>query len=125
MADVNKEAEDNALIKTDSKKTKKEARRIRSEIVTRRSMVMKPLENEIKDIEMRIMTLEADLDDYNRLMQDASQQGDGTRIQSLSQDIYRVRSLIDELFDKLEVSVNERDKKRLQFEREIADLGLE
>jgi len=88
-------------------------------------MVIKPLESEIKTIEMRIMTLEADLEDYNRLMQEASQQGDGTQIQSLSRDIHRVRALIDEFFDKLEVSVNELDKKRLQFEKEMADLGLE
>ena len=120
-----KEADDNGIVKTGLKITKKEARKMRSEIVTRRSMVMKPLEKEIQDIEERIMTLEADLEDYNRLMQDASLQGNGKQIQSLSQDIHRASTSIDQLFIKLEASMNKLDEERLQFKKELAALELE
>jgi ATP-binding cassette, subfamily F, member 3 len=105
--------------------TKKEARKIRSEIITKRSKVMKPLENKIEDIEKKIMIGEAALEEYNRSMQDASQKGDGKQIQSLSQDIHRVRLSIDQLFDELEAVMQKLDEERLLFEKEMADLEME
>jgi len=105
--------------------TKKEARKIRSAIITKRSKVMKPLENKIEDIEKKIMTMESDLEEYNQSMQDASQKGDGKQIQSLSQDIHRVQTSINQLFDELEKAMKKLDEERLLFEKEMADLELE
>ncbi|MBW2219433.1 MAG: ATP-binding cassette domain-containing protein [Deltaproteobacteria bacterium] len=110
---------------SNEKITKKEVRKIRSAIITKRSKVLKPLEKKIEDIESEIVAMEVGLEEFNRLMQEASLAGDGKWIQTISQDIHRCRTSIDHLFDELEAIMKQLEKERIIFEKEMAALESE
>jgi len=101
---------------------KKEMRRKRSEIITRRSKTARPLEKRISRIENDIESCEVELKHLNHDMQQASQDQDGARISELSQSIHACQSKIDKLFDELETASDELDSQNAVFERELRQL---
>jgi len=105
-----------------TKLTKKEMRRRRSELVTQRAGVLKPLEQSILQTENDIEKHEKALDELNAAMQAASQAQDGVKIAQLSQSIHRCRSEIDRLFDELEEQTDVLDKQRVVFENRMEQL---
>jgi ATP-binding cassette subfamily F protein 3 len=107
---------------TNAKLAKKEMRRKRSEIITRRSKTVRPLEKRITRLENDIESHEVELEDLNKYMLQASQDQDGTRISELSQFIHACQSKIDNLFDELETASDEFDSKNAEFERELRQL---
>jgi ATP-binding cassette subfamily F protein 3 len=107
----------------EAKAAKKERRRKRSEIISRRSKTVKPLENRITRLETDIESQEFVLDNLNQQMQQASQNKDGTKIEKLSQSMHSCQSAIQELFDKLEKASDELDAQKAEFERELQQLG--
>jgi ATP-binding cassette subfamily F protein 3 len=74
-------------LNTDSstKRTKKELRRQRSEIISERSRTAKPLQERIIKVENRMEKEEAELGRLNLSMQQAAQDQDGSRITEISQ----------------------------------------
>ena len=98
-------------------------RRKRSEIITRRSKTVRPLEKRISRIENDIESCEVELENLNNDMQQASQDQDGTRISELSQSIHACQSKIDKLFDELETATDELDSQNAVFERELRAAG--
>jgi len=108
-----------------TKLTKKEIRRRRSELVTERAGVLKPLEQSILQTENDIEKHEKTLDELNATIQAASQAQDGAKIAQLSQSIHRCRSEIDRLFDELEEQTNVLDKQRAVFENRMEQLESE
>jgi ATP-binding cassette subfamily F protein 3 len=101
---------------------KKEMRRKRSEIISRRSKTARPLEKRISRIEDDIESCEAELKTLNNDMQQASQDQDGARIGELSQSIHACQLKIDTLFDELETASDELDSLNTIFERELREL---
>jgi len=106
-----------------AKLAKKEMRRKRSEIITRRSKAVRPLDKRITRLENDIESHEVELENLNNYMQLASQDQDGTRISELSQSIHACQSNIDKLFDELETATDELDSQNAVFERELQLLG--
>jgi ATP-binding cassette subfamily F protein 3 len=104
---------------TMTKLTKKEIRRRRSELVTERAGVLKPLEQSIWQAENDIEKHEKALDELNAAMQAASQAQDGVKIAQLSQSIHRCRSEIDRLFDELVEQTDVLDKQKTVFENKM------
>ena len=102
-----------------AKAAKKEIRRKRSEIMTRRSKTVRPLEKRITRIEDDIESHEVELEDLNNYMQQASQDQDGIRISELSQSIHACQSKIDMLFEELETTSDELDSQKAVFEVEL------
>ncbi|WP_281491999.1 ABC-F family ATP-binding cassette domain-containing protein [Desulfosarcina cetonica] len=82
--------------------TKKELRRLRSEIITEKSKVLKPMEDAIAAAEREIETNETRLEQLNQEMVEASQEGDGPRIASLSQAIRGCQEIIETRFAEME-----------------------
>lgn len=105
-----------------ARSAKKEMRRKRSEIITRRSKTVRPLEKRITRLENDIESHEVELADLNNYMQQASQDQDGTRISELSQSIHACQSKIDKLFDELEIASDKLDRQNAVFERELKQL---
>jgi ATP-binding cassette subfamily F protein 3 len=105
-----------------TKLTKKEMRRRRSELVTARAGVLKPLEQSVLQTENDIEKHEKALDELNAAMQAASQAQDGVKIAQLSQSIHRCRSEIDRLFDELVEQTDVLDKQRVVFENRMEQL---
>ena len=106
-----------------AKLAKKEMRRKRSEIITRRSKAVRPLDKRITRLENDIESHEVELENLNNYMQLASQDQDGTRISEISQSIHACQSNIDKLFDELETATDELDSQNAVFERELQLLG--
>jgi len=102
-----------------AKTAKKEMRRKRSAIITRRSKSVRPLEKRIARLENDIESSENELESLNNFMQKASQDQDGARISELSQSIHACQSKIDTLFDELEVTTDELDSQNAVFAREL------
>lgn len=106
-----------------AKLAKKEMRRLRSEILARRSKTVRPLQKRITRLENAIESHEVELENLNNDMQLASQDQDGNRISELSQSIHACQSNIDKLFDELETATDEMDSQHAVFDRELRQLG--
>ena len=108
-----------------SKLSKKELRRRRSEIIAMRGKIIKPLEKRIAVIENNIESHEKKLNEFNEAIQEASQQQNGSKIGELSQSIHTCRLAIDNLFDELEDLTDKLDKQSTEFEKklEMLDTG--
>ena len=108
-----------------AKLIKKEIRRRRSELVTERAGVLKPLEQSVLQTENDIEKHEKTLDELNAAIQAASQAQDGAKIAQLSQSIHRCRSEIDRLFDELEEQTNVFEKQKAIFENKMKQFESE
>jgi len=105
--------------KSGKKITKKGIRHRRSEIITERSKVLKPIEQRIAQVEDDIETYEKDLSQFNVEMQEASQVKSGKRILELSQAIHHCKTAIDKLFDELGKLSTTLEEKRATFEKKL------
>lgn len=101
--------------KSGTKLTKKELRRQRSEIISKRSKLIRPVEKKIVRTESDIELNEKKLDDLNAAIVEASGVGDGKKIAEISRSIHHCQSLIDQCFDKLENLYKEKEKLELEF----------
>ncbi|NNL75941.1 MAG: ABC-F family ATP-binding cassette domain-containing protein, partial [Desulfobacterales bacterium] len=108
-----------------AKRSKKEMRRQRSEIISRRAKVTGPLEKRIVQLENDIEAREVELDQLNKRMQQATQKQDGPLIVELSQAIHTCQSAIDQLFVKLEKITHEFDSHHAVFETQLKQLESE
>lgn len=105
-----------------SKPAKKEIRQRRSEIITERGRVLKPLKQGIVKAEGDIEKFEDELEELNQAMQKASQNHDGKKIAELSRSIHKCRSEIDSLFDRLEELTETLEERRGQFDKKFEEL---
>jgi len=104
------------------KLSKKEIKRLRSEIISQRSRALKPIEQHILGLENEIEANEKQLNQLSFEMMEASQANNGSRIEKLSQDIYNCRSTIDRLFEELESITNDFEKQSAVFSKKIGEL---
>jgi ATP-binding cassette subfamily F protein 3 len=98
---------------------KKDLRRARSEIITRRYKETKHLETRMKRIEAEIMAKETE----HRAAQDgiveASTSGDGKRIAEYSKEFHRLTGEIEALYAELETVTNEFEAISAKYEKEL------
>jgi ATP-binding cassette subfamily F protein 3 len=102
--------------------TKKEKRRRRSEIITERSKIQKPLEERIVQVEDEIENHEKELNELNDAMMEATQAQDGKRIEKISRSIHRGQAAIDRLFTELEELTTNLEKQAVIFEERLSEL---
>lgn len=108
------------------KLSKKELRKARSEIVTRRSRALRPLEQDISRIEAAIEEEEDKILSLTDEMQQASMSGAAQRIGALSQEIGKRQARVDDLYESLEIQTETFETQKSRFDDEIAALeGLE
>jgi ATP-binding cassette subfamily F protein 3 len=105
----------NALIKL----SKKEVRRRRSEFITERARILKPLEQRLHRTENHIAKKEETLAELHATMQTATQAGDGSRITELSKSIHRCQVDIERLYDELVKSSSVFEAKKAIFEEKL------
>ena len=96
--------------KSGAKLTKKELRRQRSEIISKRSKLIRPVEKKIVRAEGDIELNEKKLDDLNAAILEASRVGDGKKIAEISRSIHYCQSVIDQCFDELENLYKKKEK---------------
>jgi ATP-binding cassette subfamily F protein 3 len=95
---------------------KKDLRKLRSDIITRRSKEIKPIEDMIAEIEGLISEKEESLKTKNTEIIRVSEEGKSREIEMLSKEIHSLKKEIDELFEKYESLNISLDEKRVYFE---------
>ncbi|MFH1154563.1 MAG: ABC-F family ATP-binding cassette domain-containing protein [Pseudomonadota bacterium] len=104
------------------KVSKKELRKVRSDIIAERSRLLGPLQKAIDKTEKAIETSETLLTELSHQMQEASEAKDGKRIAELACDIGRCQDRIDRLFKDLERDTEVFDRQNLVFEIKLSEL---
>jgi len=102
---------------------KKELRKLRSEIVSERGKVTKPIEKKIARAEDDIVVQEKEIERINARMLEASQAGDGQKIAKLSQTIHNCQTIIDKRFEEMEKLTAELEAHNAVFDQRLAELG--
>jgi ATP-binding cassette subfamily F protein 3 len=101
---------------------RKDLRRVKAELIDRRSRVLGPLHARISGVEATIMRLEQEMEADTRKLIDASVKGDGDSIKSLSKSVHESRARIDSLFDELETLTAEVETKSRDFAEQLETL---
>lgn len=101
---------------------RKEMKRQRAEIITRRSRALSPLQKEIDHIETSIIRLEEQIDTDSEALLKATQLGQGKSIVDLSLAIHNNRKSIEDLFQELESVSVKHHEKSTEFEEELKAL---
>jgi ATP-binding cassette subfamily F protein 3 len=104
---------------------KKDLRRRRSEIISERSRIVKPLQERIIKVENQMENEEAELASLNLSMQQAAQDQDGARISEISQALHSCQHTIDRLFDDLEALTRNLETRNAEFETRLNQLDSE
>jgi ATP-binding cassette subfamily F protein 3 len=105
-----------------TKRTKKELRRQRSEIIAERSRVLKPFQERIIKVENQMEQEEAELGRLNQSMQQAAQDQDGSRITEISRALHACQQTIAGLFEELDELTRDLDARNAQFEARLNKL---
>jgi ATP-binding cassette subfamily F protein 3 len=124
MSAVN-QRQQNLNTKASPKLTKKDLRRQRSEIISERSRIVKPLQKRIIKVENQMENEEAELARLNLSMQQAAQDQDGARITEISQALHSCQQTIDRLFDELEELTRDLETRKAEFETRLNQLDAE
>ncbi|HRX48901.1 MAG TPA: ATP-binding cassette domain-containing protein [Spirochaetota bacterium] len=101
---------------------KKDMRKLRSDIITRRSKELKPLEVRTQKVETLISEKENLLEKKNSEMIEAAGVKTGKEIETLSKEIHSLQREIETLFDEYEQLHTELDEKKNFFESELKRL---
>jgi ATP-binding cassette, subfamily F, member 3 len=102
--------------------SKKEMRQKKSEIIAGRSKVITPIQREITRIENAIEEKEARIQTVNENLLIASQEQDGTKIQTLAKELADIEREVDTLFEALEHQMDEMEIKKKSFDQELNEL---
>ncbi|HOD13985.1 MAG TPA: ABC transporter ATP-binding protein, partial [Spirochaetota bacterium] len=98
---------------------RRDARKLRADILSRKSKSINPLKTKISEVESDIERKERRLTALNNDIIAASGIGKGETIAQLSREIHQMRNEIDSLFDELEVLITELEVKVQEFDREM------
>jgi len=104
------------------KAARKELRRRRSEVGTRRTRALKPLEDQMKRLERDIDHRDAEMVQLTQSMQTASENGDGAQIAEISQAMHVCQKETDRLFDALDRATREHEGLCAGFDRELKEI---
>ena len=101
---------------------KKDIRKLRSDIITRRSKEIKPLEDRVAETENSISEKESLLEAKNREIIEASGSGKSREIETLSKDIHSLQREIDQLILEYETLTTTLDERKEFYESELKKL---
>lgn len=108
--------------KSENKLSKKEYKRLRSEIISERSKVLGPLKKRSEELEKTIIESEEEMESLNEKMVEASQSGDGSLITELSQKIGKIQISLADVYDQLEQVSTSLEEKTTHFESRLQEL---
>jgi len=101
---------------------KKDLRKLRSEILTRKSKELKPVEKKLSEVEELIDSKEGELSIKNDELVQASGGGDSSLIQELSKEVHQIQTDIDQLFEDFEKLTEQVETMQKKFDKELSEL---
>jgi ATP-binding cassette subfamily F protein 3 len=102
---------------------RREARRIKAELINERSKALGTLKSRIEEAEESIIILEKGIERDTEELVKASEKGDWQSIQRLSKGIHDAKEEIERLFCELEILTEEHSGRTKEFEDRLAGLG--
>lgn len=102
--------------------TRKDLRKLRAQIIGDKSRALTPLKKHITELERDITQLESGIDRDNKALIEASKNGEGEKIESLSLSIHNARNRIEGLFEELNMATGEYERKSEVFETQLNEL---
>lgn len=105
------------------KMNQKEQKKLRSELIQARSKETAPHKKEVHFCEEKIMELEEKMSEENKKLQVASNAGDNSAIMELSQNVSKITTEIDDLFERLEVSSETLDEILAKYEEKLQEIS--
>jgi ATP-binding cassette subfamily F protein 3 len=103
----------------------KELRRLRSEIITERSKILRPLETRMAEVESAVESHDASLKELNKKLVEASRAKQGSRVVEFSKTMHQTKKAIDGLLEELEKLTAEYDGKKADFDARLRALDTE
>jgi ATP-binding cassette subfamily F protein 3 len=98
---------------------KKDLRKQRADILSRKSKELKPVEEKMAGVENDIEENESTLEDLNKKMIELSSSGGGEKISELSKEIHEIRNSIDLLYTELEELTDRQEDLEKKFSGEL------
>jgi ATP-binding cassette, subfamily F, member 3 len=105
--------------------SRKEVRKLRSDVIAEKSRVLHPLQQRIAALEKKAEKAEADLARMNKEIVEASQAKAGAKIGELSKALHKRKHDIDACYVELEPLLSEYETKKAAYEQRLAELELE
>ena len=102
---------------------KKELRKKRALILEEKAKTVKPIEEKYHKIEKLIKDNEAELSKCENEIIEASKQGNGTKIESLSKRCHELEKEISEYFEELEIIMEQFDKANKIIEDKLSEIN--
>lgn len=102
---------------------KKESRKRRSAILSRRNKETAPLRKKMAAVEEAIDASEKEITRINEALLGATQAGDAAAITALSKELHHHNTVIDDGFEVLETASEELDRLEASFNAELEELG--
>jgi len=102
---------------------RKDAKKLRSTIITDKSKILGPLKTRIKALEEEITLLEQGVERETQELLEASVKGKALSIKQLTTSIRDAKARIETLFAELETVTNEHDTKEQDFEQQLNELA--
>jgi ATP-binding cassette subfamily F protein 3 len=103
--------------------SRKELRKMRSEVITEKSKTLKPLEKRMAELEGAIETAEAELARWNRELVEAARAKASAKIVELSKAVHQRRKDVDAYLDELEPLLKAYETLKAEFDRRLEDLA--
>jgi ATP-binding cassette subfamily F protein 3 len=103
----------------------RELRRLRSDIVSEKSRVLRPLETRMAELEAAVESFDAKLQEMNADLAEASRAQQGNRVVEISRLMHENKLKIDGFLEELERLTAEHEEHRAVFEKRLRDLDEE
>ncbi len=101
------------------KLNKKDARKLRSEIIAEKNKVVKPLEEKTYLLENNISSYEEEVKELNLLLIEASGSNNGQLIGEYGKRLAELNKLIEQDFDLLDKAVTELELKKQEYDKKL------
>lgn len=108
-----------------NKGSKKDTRRLRSEIIQEKSRVLKPLETKVAEYEEKIENLEKQLNDLHEQLNNFSASMDSEKTTECCKSIAVLDTEIEKAYSEYEKVSLELDEKRIEFDKRLEEVSAE
>ncbi len=113
------EEEENEQKNSSSSMNKRDIRKVRSQIIARKSKALKPLEHQSDALEKKIAALEEEELRHQECLIQASHEGKGNDIANHSREIHRIKNSIEKLYIELDTLMSRQEEIQDSFEKEL------
>ena len=117
----NTEEKSSKKVVTD-KISKKEYKRLRSELISDRSKALSPLKKKVEELEAIIFKREEEMEQLNKDLIQASEKGEGAVISELSQNIGKIQISLIDVYEELEEKTIKLEEHSETFDEKLKNL---